>query len=319
MPAPQPDAAPARPAAPLPAIPSPSVTGTDASRALLRPVSEVRPLTLWGSSSMSSERGDESTPVPIRIHEHLALSATPALVHGFGVGATKSAHTLLLRGLDTPVLSLVGAPAPDTSRIAVTLDSGLVPQGPIRVPGDVDGIPGVLDGSTGSWFFTPDDASTPIPAGRFTSALTAVAEGSRQVVWMGKNNIRDVTGVLRDTQRMVDAAPEGDTLVLGHWCTASDETGSATGEAVRAVNTEQARRYGDAFLDLQGLLTGEEGLHCSPLAPLALLEQGSTQDALGRGIVPPLLVAHDGIHLNGWGNLAVSWAIVRRMRELQWL
>ena len=29
--------------------------------------------------------------------------------------------------------------------------------------------------------------------------------------------------------------------------------------------------------------------------------------------------ASDGIHLNGWGNLVLSWAIVRRMQELRWL
>ena len=35
--------------------------------------------------------------------------------------------------------------------------------------------------------------------------------------------------------------------------------------------------------------------------------------------MPPLLVASDEIHLNGWGNLALSWALARRMQELRWL
>ncbi|WP_193103813.1 hypothetical protein [Brachybacterium sp. FME24] len=321
MPAPQPAAVPAAPAAPLPASPPSTATGTAASRRLLHPEVGTRPMTLWGSSSMSSEGGVESTPRPIRIHEHLSLSAAPATIHGFGVGATQSAHTLLMRGLDTPRLTVVGPPREGTSRVEVTLDSGLGPRGPIRIPGAVDGTAGILDGSSGTWSFTPEDATLTIDHGIFTSALAEIATDSRQVLWMGKNNILDVTGALHDTQRMWDAAatPEADTLVLGQWCTEFDETGSATGDAVATVNAEQSRRYGDHFLDIQELLTGQEGLHCSPLAPLALLDQATTQDALGRGVVPPLLIASDRIHLNGWGNLAVSWAIVRRMRELQWL
>src|SRR5690625_67019 len=94
MPAPS-LAAPAAPGAPRPAeLPGPR-TGSDASRRLFSVRDASRPIALWGSSSMSSEGGDEATPVPIRIHEHLALAAAPATVHAYGVGATTSAHTLL--------------------------------------------------------------------------------------------------------------------------------------------------------------------------------------------------------------------------------
>lgn len=324
MPAPQPAVVQAAPAAPTPATPSSATTGTEISRRLLSAEPEARAMTLWGSSSMSSEGGDEATPLPIRIHEHLALSVAPAPVHCFGVGATRSAHTLLMRGLETPRL-IPGGGLPESSegsaRVPVTLETGLAPAGPLRIPGAVDGTPGVLDGSSGTWYFTADDASRGPVEGVFTSALAEVAATSRQVLWVGKNNILDVGEVLDDTQRMWDAAetPEQDSLVLGQWCTEADARGSATGDAVAAVTAEQARRYGDHFLDLQALLTGEEGLRCTPLASLALLEQGSTQEALARAVVPPSLVAADGIHLNGWGNLAVCWAIVRRLRELRWL
>ncbi|MFC7464043.1 hypothetical protein [Brachybacterium sp. GCM10030252] len=320
MPAPQIAAVPAAPAAPLPAKPHQSAPGTEASRHLLAPET-TRPLTLWGSSSMSSERGYEGTPLTVRIHEHLALAAAPASVHCFGVGATRSPHTLLMRGLDTPRLACVGSPEAGTGRVRAELDSGLAPAGPLRIPGTVDGVPGELDGSSGTWFFTPEDPASPVADGVFTSSLAEVAAGSRQVLWMGKNNILDVDGVLEDTQRMWDAAddPEHDTLVLGQWPTAYDPVGSDTAEAVLAVNEEQQRRYGDHFLDLATLLTSAEGLCCPPLAPLSLLEQAGTQGALEMHVAPPELRAPDGIHLNGWGNLAVSWAILQRMRELQWL
>lgn len=314
---PQHAAAPAAPAAP--SSPTPASTGTEASRRLLHPESEAPALTLWGSSSMSSEGGDEATAVPVRIHEHLALAAAPAPVHPFGVGATWSRHTLLQRGLDTPTLLPRGGPEPGTSRLEVTLDSDLAPSGPIRVPGRVDRVQGILDGSTGTWYFTPTNPAEAVDGGVFASSLAEIAEGSRQVLWMGKNNIRDVEGVLEHTARMVEAAAPGDSLVLGHWCTEHDEAGSETGAAVGAVNAELARTHGDRFLDVQHLLTAEEGLDSTPLAPLQLLEQGATHEALARAVVPPMLVASDGIHLNGWGNLVLSWAIVRRMQELRWL
>lgn len=321
MPPPQPAAAPAAPAAPLPAEGATAVTGTEASRRLLAPERDARALALWGSSSMSSEGGAAATPVAVRIHEHLALAAAPAVVHAYGVGATRSPHTLLMRGLDTPELRPLGDPAPGTGAVPVALDSGLAPVGTLRIPGDLAGVPGVLDGTGEGWAFVPDDAARSLTAGPFRSALAQVAEGARQVLWMGKNNILDVAGVLEDTQRMWDAAPDPaqDTLVLGQWPTPDDPVGSATAEAVTAVNEEQQRRYGDHFLDLAGLLTSEDGLRCPPLAPLRLLEQGATQEALAQRIVPAGLRAPDDIHLNGWGNLAVSWAIVRRMRELGWL
>ena len=321
MPPQQPAAAPAAPAAPLPADGTAARPGTEASRRLLAPERDARPLTLWGSSSMSSEGGAAATPVAVRIHEHLALAAAPAVVHGYGVGATRSPHTLLMRGLDAPLLELRGDPAPVTGAVPVTLDSGLAPAGPLRIPGDLDGAPGVLDGTGGSWEFVPDDPVRPSTGGVFRSALARIAEDSRQVLWMGKNNILDVDGVLEDTQRMWEAAadPARDTLVLGQWPTPDDPVGSPTAEAVAAVNQEQQRRYGHHFLDLGGLLTSEDGLRCPPLAPLQLLDQATTHEALAQQIVPAGLRAPDDIHLNGWGNLAVSWAIIRRMQELGWL
>lgn len=307
---------PAQPAAPAPLAPSATTVGSASARRLLTPET-ARPLTLWGSSSMSSERGDESTPLPIRIHEHLRLAAAPAGVHPFGVGATRSPHTVLLRGLDTPRATPTDSPDPDTGAVTVTLAGGLRPVGPIRFPARLGEVAGTVDGSSGSWVFTPEDASARVVAGTLVSTLAAGLGDARQVLWTGKNNITETEQVLEDTDRLWRAAP--DTLVLGQWATEDDPRGSRTGEALAVVNEEQARRYGNRFVDVQTLLTGERGLDCTPLAPLHVLEQGSSQDAVDRGVVPPVLVAQDGIHLNGWGNLAVSWAVITRMRELRWL
>lgn len=320
MPAPQPVAAPAaplRPAAPA----TTAAIGSAAARALFSPAAGGRDLALWGSSSMSSERGDESTPLPIRIHQHLQLTIAPGTVHAHGVGATWSQHAVLMRGLDTPHATPTGTPDPVTGAVTLTLDPELPPRGAIAFPASVGEREGTLDGSSGTWIFTPSEAGDPVTAGTLVSALGARTAAARQVLWMGKNNIRDTARVLEDTQRMWDAAPdpEQDTLVLGQWATEHDPRGSATAEALAAVNAEQASRYGDHFVDVQALLTSESGLSCAPLVPLQVLEQATTQDALAQGVVPPVLIAHDLIHLNGWGNLAVGWTLIRRMRELGWL
>ncbi len=308
-----------QPAAPQPGSPRQEslAPGTAVAQRFFTGSAQQRPLCLWGSSSMSSEGGAEGTPLAVRIHEHLTLANAPQPVHAYGVGATRSQHTLLMRGLLTPEVRIRHR---DRSSGAAELSLGnLAPAGPIRFPGSIDGIAGILDGSKGRWLFTPRQSTAELPHhGTFTSDLVKVAEGARHLVWMGKNNIMNVDQVLEDTHTMWKAAPD-DTLVMGHWPTIHDAIGSPAERAMQKVNTELAKRYKERFLDVRAALASEDGLQQRPVAPLRLMEQADTHLALDQGVVPPGLVASDEIHLNGWGNLAVSAAIVRRMRELRWL
>lgn len=297
-------------------------TGSAAFRELLRPQQADRPLTLWGSSSMSSHAGDEGAPLPVRIHERLGLACGEGIVHPFGVAATRSGHTLLARGLDTPHAALTSPPDPDSGAVRMELAGGLRAVGPLAFPARLDGVEGRVDTDDGDWRFTPAKASATLSDGTLVSTLAEGLEDARQILWTGKNNILEVEQVIADTQRLWDATPTPgtDSLVLGQWPTERDPLGSDTGAAVAVVNAEQAARYGDRFLDLQALLTSAEGLSSlACLAPLRLLEQASTQEAMALGVAPPLLVADDGIHLNAWGNLAVSSAIIERMGALRWL
>lgn len=296
-------------------------TGTEISRRFFSPPGSSRPITLWGSSSMSSEGGGEGTPLAVRIDEHLSLSNNPAPVHAFGIGATRSEHMLLLRGLSTPQVRVLAGARQADGASQVELADGMTPSGPLRCRGTLGEVPGTLDGSSGTWWFRPDDAAADVADGRFISAHWDVAQGSRQVLWMGKNNILDVDGVLADIASMYEAAdnPEHDNLILGHWATENDPVGSDTATALHHVNTQLAARYGRAFLDVNAELTTPEGLTSTALRPVRVLEHATTAEALDRGVVPPVLVADDQIHLNGWGNLAVCSALVRRMQELRWL
>lgn len=306
-----------------PSAPSatPRETGSASSRRFFAPAQAPRPLTLWGSSSMRSEGGAEATPLAVLIHEHLALANAPARVHAYGVGAIRSQHTLLMRGLLTPQVRVTAAEAGRSGPVHVQVEH-LAPAGNLTIPGTLGDLPGTLENAgDGRWRFTPQDATARAADGIFTSSLGEVTKGSRQLLWMGKNNIHDQDQVLADTQAMWDAAddPAHDTIVMGHWATVHDAIGTPTARAVAEVNAEMARRYGRHFLDVQAELTGVAGLTSAPVAALRILEQATTQEALAQGVVPPTLVASDHIHLNGWGNLVVCAAIVRRMRELRWI
>ncbi|MCS6711910.1 hypothetical protein JSY14_07730 [Brachybacterium sp. EF45031] len=294
------------------------------ARAALGIPETTRGIVLWGSSSMASEGGGEGAPVPVRLHELLAAAAAPlpVILHGER-GGILSTHTLLQRGLAAPTVHPLLPAAQAIGRAPVGLDPVLPPRGALDMPGMLGRIPGHLrcTAPTG-WEFVADDPRAALAPAVFRSSLGAAAEGMRQVLWMGKNNIEQVDQVLADVQAMWDAArdPAEDSLVLGQWPTPLDPRGSATEAALSAVNAEQARRYGRRFLDLRSLLATAEGLASVPvLAPLRLQDDPAVAADLQRGHVPHRLVARDERHLNAWGNLAVGWALVRRMKELRWL
>ncbi|EWS80981.1 hypothetical protein BF93_01050 [Brachybacterium phenoliresistens] len=308
---------PPNPAGPVPSEGGTSI-GTSAASDFFSLPRDTRALTCWGSSSMAFGRADEGTPLTARLSDRLALALAPAPVANHAVGATLSIHSLLQRGLETPTATPASSGA-GTVRIA--LDPEIPPRAGIEFPADIAGVAGRVTCSASAWSFTPEDPAAATPTGILTSHLGAESAGSRHLLWIGKNNIRDVQGVLAHTQAMWDAAdsPAEDTLVLGQWPTPSDPHGSDTGDALRAVNAEQASRYGDRFLDIAGALADPEALSRGPVAALRLMEQGGTHDAIAQGIAPPELMGSDDIHLNGWGNLFVLDLLLQRMKELRWL
>lgn len=270
-------------------------------------------LALWGSSSMRDGMPDQGTPLPVRFADRLAPLFPTVLQQA--VGGTVSGHCLLQRGLrDAAVTVATDSRAPAADGVPVTVE-GLGPCLGFRLPGELEGVGGVLTATWEQWTFTPGDPAAAVRSGRFRSMLPAHLAGLRHVLWTGKNNILDVDQVLADVEELYEDAP---SLVLGHWSTPSDPVGSDTGEAVAAVNAAQQKAYGVHFVDLGGALRDPDVLSRPVVAPLRLMEQGSTHEALGRGITPPLLVADDDVHLNGWGNLLVLDLLVERLRKLGW-
>lgn len=270
-------------------------------------------LALWGSSSMRDGMPDQGTPLPVRFADRLVPLFPTVLQRA--VGGTVTGHCLLERGLrDAAVTVATDSRAPRSGGVPVSVE-GLGPCLGFRLPGVLEGVDGVLSATWEQWTFTPEDPDADLRSGTFRSTLPAQLADLHHVLWIGKNNILDVDQVLADVEELYDDAP---SLVLGQWSTPNDPTGSDTGKAVAAVNAAQQEAYGERFLDLGGALRDPDVLQRPVVAALRIMEQGGTHDALARGTTPPLLVAADEVHLNGWGNLLVLDLMVERLRGLGW-
>lgn len=305
--------------------PSPSTSATDErplAEALAIPASTAS-IALWGSSSMEGGLGAEHTPRPVYIHDELVLTVNPLPVFNVAYGAQWSNHTTLLRGLDTPVVRLPAGYSGGKVPVQVQTDAAAL--WTFTCAGQIEGGPhGTLTGSAEhQWFFEADvqDAGNWATTGRFVSDWKARTEDSRHVIWTGKNNIGDLSRVNADVDALVKAArdPEADAIVLGQWVTRNDLAHPRKIANVHQANRVQGERYGRRFIDVQDILTSEAGLTADPIWDLGLMSNPETQKEREQGIVPTPLRGTDGIHLSGWGNLLVAWALIDRMKELRWL
>lgn len=280
-------------------------------------------IALWGSSSMEGGLGAEYTPRPVYIHDELTLTVNPLPVYNVAYGAQWSNHTTLLRGIDTPVVRLPAGYSGGKVPVQVQTDAAAL--WTFTCAGQIEGGPhGTLTGSAEhQWFFEADvqDTGNWAATGRFISDWKDRTEDSRHVIWTGKNNIADLARVNADVDALVRAArdPEADVIVLGQWVTRNDLAHPKKIANVHQANRIQGERYGRRFIDVQGILTSEKGLSADPIWDLGLMSAPETQKEREQGIVPTPLRGTDGIHLSGWGNLLVAWALIDRMKELRWL
>lgn len=286
---------------------------------LFEPVKDTISVALWGSSSMEGGLGAEHTPRPVYVHDEVRCAFDPVPVHNIAYGAQWSRHTTILRGLDTPLVTI-----PDGytgGKVRVSVDAPIPALWSFRCHGTLSsGATGTLLGSPeNEWYFESD--AGPVTTGTFMSSWHAKCAQSRHVLWTGKNNIWDLETVKSDVDRLVEAArnPERDTIILGQWVTMHDLNAPDKLANMAALNEYHAEKYGDRFIDVQKILTSEEGLTSDPVRSLGLLDQADTRAELDQGIVPTPIRASDGVHLSGWGNLLVSWALIEKMKELAWM
>lgn len=270
---------------------------------------------------MEGGLGAEYTPKPVYVHEELTLAMNPGRVRNLAYGAQTSTHTLILRGLATPIVQLPGGYSGTKQQVQVQTPARGLPT--FRCPGTVGRMHGTLTGDDqGRWWFEADlDAEISAESAEFVSDWKAATAGSNHVIWTGKNNLHELEQVMEDIDALVAASknPKTGVIVLGQWVTRNDLQKPGIIANVAEINRAQAAMYGQRFIDVQQLLTSDAGLRADPIWELNLLREADTLREREQGIVPTPLRGTDGIHLSGWGNLLVSWALIQRMKEMRWL
>lgn len=309
------------------------MTGTAATRRLMARSGSFTGLMTWGSSSMNGGYPNVGPPLPCNIRDQLKAAIHPLPYIHVAKGQLESYHSLIHMGVTTPKVVFDGGRASTAGPAPVrNLEGTPSHDKPVKnfsCHGKIAGTPGWLRGTGKGYTWTPDDGRTRVKSGNFVSDYQkTVKEGigghrPHHILWVGKNNIyvnggKDVMG---DVNRMVSfAGGSGQCMVVGQWLTPQDlDSGPRTTAGTKAVNAHQKERYGAHFLDLQALLTSRAGLSCGPVEGLKLWGKSSVQRDIKRGHVPRALVYRDNMHLNGWGNLIVTYAMIEKMKELQWL
>lgn len=287
-------------------------TGTPGTRRLLAPSRDFRGLATWGASSMTGEQGHRGAPTPNRIIDHLAATIHPQPLYATAIGGTHSTHNRVQVGVDKPRVTFHGG-ASSGKRTRCTVDHPMTPWGWFRCPGTINGVSGVLKADGKHFYWEPKNGA-PTKNGTFVSAHQRIIADKRHLVWSGKNNISSRGGqtVIDDVRAIVNTLGGARrVIVLGQWITPRDD--STKKKAMKKVNDAQRAQFAHNFLDVQELLTTSWGLDSPPVVPFGIRPVARTS------AVPAKLVAPDGIHLNGWGNRVVTWALIARMQELRWL
>ena len=309
------------------------MTGTEGTRGLMARSESFKSLMAWGSSSMNGGYPNVGPPLPCNIRDQLQVAIHPLPYTHVAKGQLESYHSLIHMGVTTPKVVFDGGQASTAGPAPVkNLEGTPSHDKPVKnfsCHGKIASTPGWLQGTGKGYTWAPDDGRTRVKNGYFVSDhQKTVKEGTggylpHHILWVGKNNIyvnggRDVMG---DVNRMVAfAGGSGQCMVVGNWLTPQDlDSGPRTTAGTKAVNEHQKWKYGVRFLDANTLLTSEWGLSSPPVKGLNLLGRSDVRADIKRGHVPRALVYRDDMHLNGWGNLIITWAMIEKMKELEWL
>ena len=290
-------------------------------------------LALWGSSSFEGAQADQGVPAGFDASMKALLSSyLSAPILEFGRGGETSTMIAARRGVTSNLykLSFPNDRIPASGSVTVTLsDTSNTAWGSSAfLPGYVGGVAGILEaGSTdGTYLFTrvvPGEeiyAPAKTQAAWFYSYQEMISRSSYHVIQIGRNNMSDLSRLQKDTQACFDLAPER-TIVMGHFGSRGDGTGSDRLKQAQAYNSWAADTYGYLFMNPETYLretTQESWLRYGALSGSGVWSSDEDRKAYEAGQVPPSLYSSDGLHLNGWGYVALSQMVYYKVTELGW-
>ncbi|MDO4252554.1 MAG: hypothetical protein Q4C74_04885 [Rothia sp. (in: high G+C Gram-positive bacteria)] len=290
-------------------------------------------LALWGSSSIEGARATEGVSAGFDARLHTLLHqylGVPVLA--FGTGSETSSNILARRGVADFItkVDFPGEMIPASGSVNVTLSNSKISwNAATYFPGFIQEIPGVLKAisgaentysftrvSEGSERYAPSNTS----ANLFFSYQEMISRSSYHLIQIGRNNILETQTTKDHTVAAFDMAAER-TIVLGHYVIDGDSQGSERARAVAAYNDWGAQTYGQLFMNPQEYLretTKETWLRYGDLAGSGVWNSNADQQDYEAGRPPRSLYAVDGVHLNGWGYLALARMIEAKIKELGW-
>ncbi|GER21978.1 hypothetical protein NCCP1664_04750 [Zafaria cholistanensis] len=270
----------------------------------------------WGSSTMAAMAAEL---------ESLAAGHGWAYLDGGAGGQT--AEQILARLGSRPARMDAGLVP---SRGAVLLTTGSMSA---RAPaafdawGTLAGIPGRLAKDPGrqpGYLFlrTLPGPAREVPDGTpFIPATETAARIGIGHLNIGKNNLTRGHPGTHDPARIVEWTGEAHdwlassgtrVLVWGHFPNTGTPRSSPVRKGILQVNEELQARYGSRYLDLHGLVAGDEIWELAGVHPTA---EDRREQKLGNK--PPGL-SHDRAHLSRAGRRAVRIAVEHRLAELGW-
>ncbi|WP_326503245.1 hypothetical protein [Rothia nasimurium] len=289
-------------------------------------------LALWGSSSFEGAQANQGVPAGFNATLDALLSGYLSVpVLKFGRGGETSSMIAARRGVAKNIykLSFPHDRIPASGSVEVTLSEPSLAWGSSAyLPGYVGAVAGVLraGGTEGSYIFTritPGEeiyAPAQSPAAWFHSYQEMISRSSYHVLQIGRNNMNDLAQIQKDTENCYALAPEH-TLVMGHFASRDDGADSERIKQARAYNAWAAETYGNRFMNPETYLrdtTQESWLRYGALSGSGVWSSDKDRKAYEAGQIPPSLYSSDGLHLNGWGYIALSQMVYYKVTELGW-
>lgn len=317
-----------------------AVTSAQAESASLFPADFSYPevtgpsLALWGSSSFDDARVTENVPSGLDARLDVRLNAYLGVpVLKFGRGGESSTNIAARRGVAgyETVLGFSKDIIPASSEpITVKLTNPKIAwNNATYFPGFIQDIPGVissLGNSEGYYTFTRSQegkaryAPHETGAADFVSQQYLVSKSSHHVIQIGRNNLNLQDLIRKNTQQCFDMAPKK-SLVMGHFRYKDDASDSDRAKQVISYNAWAAKTFGDKFIDPEKWIienTQQTWLRYGDLSGSGVWDKKTDAEDAKNGKIPRTLYASDGIHLNGWGYLALSRMLEAKINELGW-
>lgn len=287
-----------------------------------------RRIVVWGSSSAASYLGDEPRGFrTLHLHREVArLLGTTGINRA--MSRADSTEVLIRRSEATGIDLDLGfrgfdGVLPTSGEIVLTARDGRVPITNQPIPGTLAGLPVTASGIWGSDRLVrlrrlepgePVDLHAESD-GTWRTALEQHHRGDVHVLWMGKNNVLDLSQVLEDTRRAAAVEPER-TIVMGHWKTWMNRPGTEKSEPIDQLNRAYAEEYGPRFFDTARHLLDPQMWRLPEIADKGIGQSDVDQERVALGLPPKSLIAHDHAHLNAYGLVILSQALAQQIRGL---